>query len=300
MAQPVIKRRGQLTETSPEEVSKLSMAINRPMAPTTPMETGAIGGTPAQAKMAGTPAQTRATLRAEITEKDDLSTRLRQRQPRRQATAEEQAQIEEGRRLEQLRGLGGRVQQLAEQAVIPEETAEAELDVAEEVDPDTAALVRAVQENPEDQQALINLSNKLAEQGKIPAGQVASTEQISQLFGDKQQAISRALGEAVPEEIVLTDADYQELGFADSGELASLLGVPAEQLAGMDVQQLTEQINAELTDEFDKVEDLTRKANDPYLGPAERAAVRSELRDLGAVGIRTLESDIDTLADQIE
>jgi hypothetical protein len=90
-----------------------------------------------------------------------------------------------------------------------------------------------------------------------------------------------------------------ELGFADMSELAATLGVDESELGNMSIEQLQETSRKQFEQEFNRVGALEQQANDPNLGPAERAEARKSLKDAGATGVRSIESDADKLADQI-
>ncbi len=285
---------GQLAETSSEELAKLS---GRSQAPTTPLETAVIGGEPHTSKMAGTPAQKVSALRTALQEEDVLTTRLRREQVRRKATGEEAKAIEQAGRLEQLGDLESRVEQLAEQALArgTEQQQAVELGITTE-DEKERELLERIRDNPQDNEAIVEYNRLM---GRTTVASQLSAEEILGRFGDEAGAVGGALAESVQDKITSGELDFKDMGFTSIDEVAGLLGTDAKQLSGMSIQQMQDQLNAQIADEYDTVDTLNRQANDPALGAAERAEARKTLREMGAVGIRSIESDIDNLADDI-
>lgn len=284
---------GQLAETSTEELSKLS---GRDIQPIQPLETSVIGGNEDQTKMAGTKAQRTSALRQAIQEPQELSTVLRRQQVRKTATEKEQEQAERASKLEQLGSLEGRVEQLAEQAIEQVGTTEADVELGITAGSDEErALLERIRSNPEDLQAIAEF-NRL--KGRTRADNVMSSEEILQQF-DTRAGLGEALAASVADGINTGMLNFQDMGFADENEVADLIGIAPDQLAGMSIQELVDQVNAQIQDEYTEVEDLQQKASDQFLGAAERAEARKALREAGAVGVRSVESDIDNLADEI-
>jgi uncharacterized protein YerC len=283
---------GQLAETSLEE---LSNQAGRDIAPKQPLESSVIGGNPHQAKMAGSKAQKDSALRQSLSEPQRLSTALRRQDVRRDTTTDEQGRLERGQRLEQLGSLEGRVEELANQALDQSNAdADVELGINSE-SPEEVALLERIRANPQDTSTIAEF-NRL--KGRTQANNILSAEEILQQF-DKTTGIGDALAGSVQDSIQAGALNFEDMGFSSPNEVAELLGVNPEQLGQFSVQELIDSVNSQIEQEFTEVNDLQNQANDPFLGAAERAEARKRLREAGAVGVRSAESDIDKMADEI-
>ncbi len=298
-----------LAETSAEELATLT---GRTAAPTSPLETGVIGGTDDQAKMAGTPAQKISALRTTLQgDQQDLSTRLRREQVRRKATEEEAAALGGVERLQQLGDLESRVEQLAEKALLTGATAGQEVKLRAEGEEAAVDLLNRIRDNPNDVEAIKAFNNLM---GRTQVADMFNSQDIlsnfdvsidpatgqAKLGGRGLEEVAGALAESVQDKITSGELNFEEMGFSGIDEVASLLGTDSNNLQGMSVQGMLDQLNAQIADEYSTVEDLQRRANDISLGASERAEARKLLREMGAVGIRSAELDIDKLADEIE
>lgn len=293
LSQRIKSKGGQLAETSLEEQAAM---LGRG-APSQPLEAKVMGAGPDQAKMMGTPAAAQSALRAQVEGGQDLATRIRREGPRRAATAQEQAQLEQAGRLGQLGNLDSRVEQLAQQALAQGagQTEEVQLE-AQATDPETQSLLERIQTDPNDFQAIQQLNQKLGR----GAGDSLSASELTRMYGGQEEQIARAFGRSVQDALEAGNLNFEEMGFAGAEDVAGLLGVSPEQLSGMSIKQLTDQINTAIETEQNQVADLQARLDDPRLGPAERAEARSQLRDLGAVGIRSAESDLEIMAEELQ
>lgn len=304
-----VKVGGQLQDVSEEELAGLSEAAGRAAPPTTPQEAGVIGADPDQAKMAGTPAQQTNALRLGIQGQQRLQDVMRRQQVRRTGTEEEQAQMERGGRLQQLGSLQGRVQSLSEQMVQQAaQTAGAEgatlvlrddaaQDIPEDQRADFQAKLQQLNQTPGDFQLLKDINNML---GITNVDNMLTADNLTERFLTTQEQSAQITAEAFQDQATVADLDLTELGYEDPAELADLLGMSPEDLQGTNLNQIIREVEAQIEEEHTNTADLQRRAQDPNLGPAERAEARRQLREMGAVGIRAAESDIDQMADQIE
>lgn len=301
LKQNIIKLDGGLSRTSEEELRSLSEAAGRPLPPVTPQEAAVVGGSPDQAKMAGTPAQ-----RLSISPEQGLRDILRRQQARTGATAEEEQKLAGAKKLGLLSGLEGRVESLAEQYLqqATQAPVAAGLQVggpvlegmSEEQQAEVGDILSAIDSDPTNQALILQLHQKL---GRDKASQVLTNTELSSYFKDVAQQVGQRAAEAVADSALVKDLDVTQLGFTDSAELADILGVTAEELEQMNVGQLVAQTQAQIAEEYDAVADLQRRIADPTLGAAERAEARKQLRDMGAIGIRAAETDVDKMAQQI-
>lgn len=290
LAERIKQNTGGLAEMSAEE---LAAQTGRTQSPVQPLETSTIGGNPDQAKMAGTPAQKGSALRQAIQGSQDLATVQRQEQVNKQASTEQKQQVAKAQQLEGLGSLSDRVTQLANQAL--ESTQGAEL-TATGQSADVNALLTQLKANPNDPALIQQLNTAL---GKTEIADQLTGQQLLELYDPEAQTIAASFGRTVSEALQAGKLPLKELGFNTPDDLASALGIPSEQLQGMSIPDLVENINKVIDTEFQQTSALEAQANDPNLSAVERAEARKQLRELGAVGIRSAESDVDKLADEV-
>jgi hypothetical protein len=257
------------------------------------METGVIGGNKDQAKMAGTPGQKASAIRQGIQEADDLATAVRRGQGRTAASGEEKAKLEKAGALEGLGELEGRVQQLAEQQAQQAFGQREDIQLQQlSEDPETQDLLARIQANPDDFEA-VSLLNK-----KMGAEQPMTAQELMGKFSSAEQLAGQAAAEGL-QNMTAGAVDYSTLGFESPDKVAELLEMDPAEFAQMTVPELTQKLNSMLQSEYGQVDALQAQLADPNLGPAERAEVRKQLRDMGAVGIRKAESTAEELEDKI-
>lgn len=302
-----IKLNGQLGQTSEEELQQLSSAAGRAAPPTNPVEASVVGASPDSAKMAGTGQQKGLALRESIQGQASLRDTLRTQGPRSAATTEEEQQKDRAERLSGLGSLQGRVQALAGQmtaqaAASQQATGALQVrpesmeDIPEATRPQLTAALQELQGNPNNPALIKQINNML---GITNVNEMLTAENLTNRFLSTAEVAGQATADAFANQATVNDLNLQELGFSDPNELANLLGVTPEELGGLNIRQLIEETEAQIQAEHNSVGNLQQKASDPNLGPAERAEARKQLRDMGAVGIRKAESDIDSMADQI-
>lgn len=294
---------GQQAEASLEEKSRLA---GRTAPPTSPVGAKMVQANKDQAKMAGTPAQTGNVLRQAVSPERDLQTQMRQQQVRRMATGEEAEAMERGERLGALEGLSGRVQALTNQMVGQATTQEADstlrlregaaADLDEAQRAEFESKLQQLNTDPNNFELLRDINNML---GITTVDNMLTADQLTERFLSADEQAGQLTAEAFQDQVSIADVDPTELGFENQEELAGLLGIPPEELAGLSVRDLIEETEAQIAEEFTDVEDLQRRSQDPNLGPAERAEARKQLREKGAVGVRSAETEIDKLADQL-
>jgi hypothetical protein len=297
---------GPLQSVTGEELRSLSDTAGRVSPPTSPLEAGVVGASPDSAKMAGTNSQKTAALRQAIQGASKLEDQQRAEQTRTQASAEEQAKKQQAGQLGQLGGLRDRVQALTSNILNQAGTAQlaqtlslseqALASLTPEQEPAVRQALATLQTDPSNQQALLTLNNSL---GKTTVEEMLPADQLKAFFLGTQESTAQQVAQNTQDNISVADLDLPSLGFNSPEELANLLGVDPAQLQGLTIKQLKQDIEGKIQDEFTQIQDLEKKATDPMLGAAERAEARKQLREMGAVGIRKVESDVDKLADQI-
>jgi len=301
-----VKVGGQLQDVSEEELSSLSGIAGRQAPPTTPVEAGVIGANPDQAKMAGTPAQKTNALRLGIQGATQLQDALRREQTRSTATSEEAAGMAKGESLKKLGGLEGRVDAQARQiianaaTVASPEQAEIRQEI-EGVSPENQAAAQTAitnfRANPADPAVALALNVAL---GKTQIVDQLKPEELANLFLTPEEQVAKGTGDAFQDNVTVQDLDITSLGYTDINELAELLGIPPEELQNLSVRQLIEETQAQVEQEFNRTENIRAASENPNLGPAERAEARKQLREMGAVGVKSAETEIDKLAQDIE
>jgi hypothetical protein len=286
-----IKLNSGLASASTEELTALA---GRPVAPTSPMEAGVIGGNPDQAKMAGVN-----SLRQAIQGNQDLATTQRLGQKRTAATGAEKADMAQAKKLGGLGSLADRVDTLAK-SMMDEKLAKGAAATLAPVagDATLTALLEKLRQNPGDFTIIQQINNYLNDKNKTPGKQLTGNE-ILGLYGTPEDAIAAQVGKTVGEAITSGKLPIKDMGFKDINELAGALETDVNTVTSMSIPQLIDKINQLTQTEFSKVSALEARSNDPRLGAAERAEARKQLRDMGAIGVRSAETDVDKLADQI-
>jgi len=292
---------GQQSTVSEEEMQNLSQKAGRSV-PTTPMEGSVVGGNKDQAKMMGSSA----SLRSTFSTPEDLQTQRRREQVRTEATAAEEAKLTGAESLKKLSSLEERVQGLAAQKINQAGQAVGAVNSAtlseagQSLDPEAQQLLADLQaaapNSPEALQATQALNQKLGRTG----ANLLTPEEIKSYYSSASDQLGSSLAQNTADNLMVTDLDLPSLGFTDNNELASVLGLDSAEMEGLNLTQLQEKIAASIQDNYTQVSNLETQANDMALSPAERAQARKSLREMGAVGVRTTETAIDKLADQIE
>jgi hypothetical protein len=94
--------------------------------------------------------------------------------------------------------------------------------------------------------------------------------------------------------------DFSALGLTGLGDIASLLGKPEAELRVMTIDQFQSAIQSLMSQDFDKVQQLSSIANDAFYPANVRASAQSELRDLSAVGVQATEADTQRINEAIQ
>lgn len=281
-------------------------------APTTPGGIAALGGTPDQAKMGGTPAQKQASLaQAQAPVTDSLSGALRQQQVRSTATGAEKGEIQKSADMTNLGGLGDRVSAMVNSQVAKLSTAapveQGVLNAGQLKDvhgnalTDTNQLVQAraditaLHADPTNQSLMEAVNRDL---GATADTQLAPA-QIDNLFQSASSVISSAGAGAIQN--TLTGKDLfsdPKFGYKPE-ELSNLLGLPADQIAGMTVPQIRDQIDKVGTEEMSKSAQMGQLASSGELGQAQRSEAQQAGAELSQTGVRAGEAQYSSMEQQI-
>jgi hypothetical protein len=308
-------------KTSDEELQKLAKDKKVPT-PTSPAEAAAIGANPDQSKMAGASANLKSTLQQAAPSPDgeeaapttSLRDTLRHEQSRKALTTAEQTQQQLQAKLQT-----GGADFTSEAAGAAAQNAFTGLTIEKailKIDTDGKYAWLG-----DDESAKENIA-KLMTGGvgvdftalaamKGPNGETFATwpedddaliNKVKAIFGDTTAQVAQAGAEAVIDyDNFGIEAIYGDDSEAKIQELADSLGIPIEELQGMNMTQIQESLTATIQEEYSRTENLFEQATDSTLSPAERAEARKLAKDLGATGIASMElTDVDQLADQME
>lgn len=291
-------------------IQELSGQAGLPAPPIDPVSAGVLGASPHTQKMMGTPNQVQSAIRIAQDPSQNLATAERQQQVRSAATAAEQASQQKSKNLQDLGGLGDRVNQFIEgQRQKVSGTAVQATAVQAAPTPGTTGLptdpnqlasvkdaAKALLANPQDMNALLNLNKAL---GRDPTSTVAP-EEIKNLYESATDTLARSGAEAVNDSLHVEDLVAQgDFGY-DLHSLSGLLNVPEDQLGKMNVAQLREAIDAESQTEFNKSSQLQNQATSGNIGSAERQVARQMGQEASRTGTRSSEADFHKLDQSIQ
>lgn len=302
---------GQLSEETQESVQDLSKKAGI-APPITPMGQAAIGASPEQTKMAGTPQQKNAALNLanNATQDQTLGTAQRQQQSRTQATGQEQGKIQQSQDMQNLGQLGQRVTDFinAQKTNLQNAAGTATTQVADTVSgagsstlpPDKAAaakpLLAQLAQDPSNMQLMLQVNQTLG----YDINTQLSPDQINNLYQDATTTISKGGADAVANGLTVNDLINQGNFQYNPQQLSQLLGVPQDQVTGMTVQQIHDKISEIQANEFSQTNQLEQKAQSGQLGTAERALARQGAREASSTGVRASEADVSHLNQQIQ
>lgn len=305
----LLKRGTSLFEAAPEslanQVNKQGLA---PGAAVSPGAAAGLGATADQAKMAGSAAQVEKATRESVRPSRQLGA-----VPERMVQSEEEAKTaQRAEELGKLEGLGTRISGLVRGYIAQE---------ANKVKP-AAAVTFETNKLKNDYPSLTDTQIKKVESA-ITGG--APDVELFQIFGisptDAQAAekLNTALskykqteGAAVIANITaslgpditlgqLKPEDFEALGLTGLGDLTSLLGMEeGTDLSSMTVDELQSKISTLMNQDFDKVDSLSRIANDAFYPANVRADAQRQLRDLSSVGVQATEADMQKLNEEIQ
>lgn len=231
----------------------------------------------------------------------DLSTALREQQTSTTATADQTATLAEGQQLQNLSNLGNVNAQIAQRTIAAETAA------IPGVDSNQNAALHDYLANPTSisslQTALTAMGMTNPDGSPMKLNTAADVTNAAGLLAAKVPSLATALAGSVAQtvgsSVLLTDQDFVNLGFQDINQAAALLDTTPDALRNMNTTQLIQLSQSKIAGDFSTVANLQAQANDPTAGAAVRAEARAQLRQLGAVGIQSIDSSADRLADQI-
>lgn len=303
---------GQLTETSPTELSDLSAQAGLQANPTSAVVAGQIGANADQQKMAAAPQTVQASLQAsQLPPQQNLATAQATQQANSTQTAQDQAQKNAGQQMQGLSDTGTRVQDAINAAVSKITAApsagSATTVAAPAVDttnalysaaankPQLTTDLQTLQADPSNPAALAAVNTDL---GRDVNSQLSSTE-LQGLYQSANDTITGNVATQMPTGITVGQI-AQQPGFQYSmPQLATMLGVDPTALAGYSMAQLSQAVAAEQQKEFSRSQQTDQMATSQNLGTAERATAQSQGRDLAAQGVRATEDDVSKLQQSV-
>lgn len=301
---------GVLQESAPQDLQTLSGQAGLPAPPTDAMSAASLGANQHQQKMMGSPAQVQAAQRIAQDPTQNLATAEREKQARTQATAGEQAKLTKSKDLQDLGGLGDRVnqfiegqrQKLANMAVSAGQVAVQPAAGLTGLPTDPAQLAalkdaaKTLLTNPNDMNALLTVNKSLGR----GMDNVLQPAEVQSLYGQATSMLASAGADVVSNTLNVDDLIAQGNFGYDLPHLASLLNIPETQLGSMNVTQLQQAIDQAAQQEFSSAATTQEQAGSANLGQAERNLAREAGRDISATGIRAAEHDFQRLDQAIQ
>jgi hypothetical protein len=320
-----VKQGSQLFKESSEAVSSLSQKAGRPEAPTSPMETAVIGGTPSQSKMAGTPAALQGKAVApRIATSLKLATQQRQQQADPELAADQKRALELSQKLSGLGSLGQRVPDLIQKAVedkikginvkpVVDPTTFADLNLS---GPNQASLTDALnvladpsQSNEKQQEAMVTVSN-LTKQDLSKLDPTTLSKTVQGFFKKGAAAnLEAAVSTATPSSVTLgmLGETPSALGYNSWDALATDLGIKAPEgrtaqdvLKGMSIKELGQTVDTIKRTGFQTQQEWMSVLQDPTSSLQDRQVARTMLTNMGASGVREAEQRTATLTAQVQ
>lgn len=293
---------GQLSEEAPEEIQSLAGQAGLQAPPTTPLGGAALGANPDQQKMMGTPAQKQAALSlSQAPVEDGLQGALRRRQVRTEQTGQEQQQTQKNTDMQNLGNLGDRVTQFIDTQRKLLEEQQAPVDVAAQVEfqgqdisslKDTLAALRA---DPNNMQLQLEVNKALGRN----INSTITPDEVNRLYEDAVSSIAKGGAANVDDSLTVSDlVTQQDFGY-DAAEIAQLLGLTEQQVAGLSVGQLRNEIQRIGDQEFSTAQGIEQQAQSMNLGQAERGLARQAGREASQTGVRATEAQYQDLEKQI-
>jgi hypothetical protein len=275
-----------------------------------------LGASPDSTKMIGTQAQKTPVLQAQAQKEQTLAGAQRLDQGRMQSSTAEQSAMLKAQQMSQLGSLSTRVQGLIESklqglsAAAPVSQAQVQQSaLASQLSLTPEQLTRDLQD-PESkaskvQASLISLTQNptgpLAEQAMKQLADLGYNERQVALMIDTSGAVTAKNAATQLEDTVkLGDLDFTQMGFGSQEEVATMLGVPATELANMTLPQFQEQVVKVQMDQFDRAQELKAQLAALPKGSAQRQVLEQQLRDLGQVGVKVMERKVAQTVKEID
>lgn len=296
---------GQLQEVTGQELQGLSAAAGIPAPPTTPAGVAGIGGSPDQAKMAGTPLQKGAALDI-ATGGQSQADYLRRQQAPTQQTAQQQKTAQKGQQLQDLSNAGDKALAMINSnlAAAPQQQAvQGRLDSSNPIAAGMSASTMQQFNNDLNSFTSSSATPEQKQQALADMGNISNhpiTEQdIPGLLAPQDTAVAGSAAGATGQATVGALMKSGALQY-NSAQLSDLLGVAPDKLENFSIQQLHDAVAAEQNKEFSSVQNLRATLQDPAAGPAEKAAAQQQLAAAGQSGVVAVDNDMSKLTDAMQ
>lgn len=307
----IVRQNGQLVESNPNDqnTQKLAQLQGAAITPTSPAGVAQLGGTPGQAKMAGTPAQQAGAAQNDLgqpvleqqqqpaQQQQDLTTAERTASAREDQSQAEQTAATKAQQLQSLGSLGTRVQSMIAQQLAPQQQATAQVDQTKiqalTTDPaQQAAATSALQRiyaNPNDKQAVADAANLWSQNG---------WGDISNFLPQTYQAdAAQTLGANAQQNLEQQGITLgkMQLSPQEQSELAQVFG---DQWQNFTPEQLNQQIEDMRQQEYSQVQGVQAQLQSAQ--GAQKTALTKELQDLGQAGVTGVEQGVQSLQQAVQ
>jgi hypothetical protein len=304
-----VKTGSQLFETTPDTLASVTAGQGLvPGAAVSPGAAAGLGVTKDQAKMAGSGAQLESVVRESI--QPSKTYRPEITGPRTLKTEEEKAREARAAQAESLQGLGPRLSTLVRQSAAEQFAAasaagtlvkpvfqEAEFKKAypELTDEQVARIKASVESGTPDVNLLKDLGISL---GAKSAEEAMAT--LAKYVKQPEATIATVVGGTLGPDAKLsslTPEQYKDFGLA---EAAKALGLSDEEMRNLSISELQAKVEALASQDFTRVEELNRIANDPSYPENVRQDAQRQLRDLSSVSVAATEADMEKLNQEVQ
>ena len=305
----LVKTGSQLFETTPDTLASVTAGQGLvPGAAVSPGAAAGLGVTKDQAKMAGSGAQLESVVRESI--QPSKTYRPEITGPRTLKTEEEKAREARAAQAESLQGLGPRLSTLVRQSAAEQFAAASAAGTLAKPVFQEAEFKKAYPELTDEQVARIKASvesgtpdvNLLKDLG-ISLGAKSAEEAMATLAKYVKQpeaTIATVVGGTLGPDAKLsslTPEQYEEFGLSSA---AKALGLSDEEMRNLSISELQAKVEALASQDFTRVEELNRIANDPSYPENVRQDAQRQLRDLSSVSVAATEADMEKLNQEVQ
>lgn len=314
---------GILQETSTEELARQE---GLPSAPTSPLGAAGIGASQDMAKMSGTGAQIRATIRETLKERTDVMDVMGEAERGASRGRFQVQQIQQ--QLQTLGGLGSldnRVAEMVRARITASEKPVAGLtntvndkaleDAIKLANPlltgeELAAAVDEAKQGFESLRAntsksgVVALLKSIGIQATINDDATTLAQKLAET-GIYDQATAEDIKDAMDKiaestkELKVKDLEKEDLDF-DKASAAAVLGLDIEDLDNMTLGEVKSQLAAYRSNTFTNVDELREVLDNPFSSQSQKDFARKRLAELGAVGVTSFEQKANNLQAQME
>lgn len=316
-----VKQGSQLYKESSEATSGLAAKAGLPQTPSAPMETAVIGGTPSQAKMAGTPAAMRGQAKKiQLPTSLLLATQQRRQQEDPALTQAQEQAAQLSQRMQGLGSLGSRTADMVTNAIntavngitvttqLDESKLPANLNSAQKAEATNALKTLTEPTTDANKQAQMDAAAKAANLLGVTPDKLTA-DFLKDFFKTGEASMNQAISAASLKQVNLGDLQggAATLGYSDWNSLATDLGItiPAgksaeDVMSKMTVAELSEVVDTVKRRDFQTQQEWMAVLQDPTSSSSDRSVARTMLRQMGASGVREAEESVAQLTQQVQ